>query len=75
MEEGGGVRVTPLDIFDDVVGDNNDDDHDGFVERVIFTHSFFIFWKICFQPGIGSETVGSGDKRIMLAVVAVPEVI
>ena len=43
MEEGGGVRVTPLDIFDDVVGDNNDDDHDGFVERVIFTHSFFIF--------------------------------
>ena len=31
MEEGGGVRVTPLDIFDDVVGDNNDDDHDGLV--------------------------------------------
>ena len=27
-----------------------------------------------FHSGLGTETVGSGDKRIMLAVVAVPEV-
>ena len=27
-----------------------------------------------FYTGLGTETVGSGDKRIMLAVVAVPEV-
>ena len=26
MEEGGGVRVTPLDIYDDVVGNINDPD-------------------------------------------------
>jgi len=43
MEEGGAVRVTPLDMFDGLAG-------------------------------LGTETVGSGDKRIMLAVVAVPEV-
>jgi len=43
MEEGGAVRVTPLDMFDDLAG-------------------------------LGTETIGSGDKRIMLAVVAVPEV-
>ena len=29
----------------------------------------------CFYGvGLGTETVGSGDKRIMLAVVSVPEV-
>ena len=31
-------------------------------------HSY-LYWV-----GLGTETVGSGDKRIMLAVVSVPEV-
>ena len=34
-----------------------------------------VFTVYCFYwVGLGTETVGSGDKRIMLAVVSVPEV-
>ena len=41
-------------------------------------HFMAVSWPMvssCFYwVGLGTETVGSGDKRIMLAVVSVPEV-